>query len=88
MCAGSSARASGLRKLQFALYILDTRVRAVVENLERQPPADALLAARDGPAPRREALALVLALRRVQVLLAWPWSWASRSRPRSSSAWR
>ena len=67
MCTGSSARASGLRKLQFALYILDTRVRAVVENLERQPPADALLAARDGPAPRREALALVLALRRVQV---------------------
>ena len=25
MCTGSSARASGLRKLQFALYILDTR---------------------------------------------------------------
>ena len=85
MCTGSSARASGLRKLQFALCLSDTRRTSALRNTNASRPRTRSRARRPGAAPR--ALALVLALRRVQVLLAWPWSWASR-RPRSLSAWR
>ena len=54
MCTGSSARASGLRKLQFALYILDTRGnerRAVVRTPAARGRAPCR-ARRPGAAPR------------------------------------